>query len=291
MKNSKLLKSTIVIVIIVLVCATALIFYSAQKKKETAVQETPAATSSASIEPTPVPTSSPTPEQTPAPSSTPEPEQTPEATPAAVESTGCSTNSLASTFTDTNSLLLLANKKNRLPEGYVPNDLVKVNIPCTNGSATMRAEAAASLETMYQAALKDNVSLAISSAFRDESYQSSLYYGYANSYGADYADTISSRPGYSDHQTGLAVDFVEGSSADFNDDFEATASGRWLAANAHLYGFIMRYPPGKAAITGYSYEPWHFRYIGIASATAVYNTSPDESFEEYYQVEGGDYCK
>ncbi|MBQ6593020.1 MAG: M15 family metallopeptidase, partial [Solobacterium sp.] len=93
--------------------------------------------------------------------------------------------------------------------------------------------------------------------------------------------------GYSDHQTGLALDFIEGKGADFTSDFEYSASGIWLRDNAHYYGFIMRYPKGKADITGYSYEPWHFRYVGVDTATAIYNVDVFCSFEEYFGVSGG----
>jgi LAS superfamily LD-carboxypeptidase LdcB len=207
-----------------------------------------------------------------------------------IETTGCDGVALDTKFTSTDSLLILANKKYKLPEGYVPSDLVDAGIPCTNGSATMRAAAAEQLQKMYAAAAADGVSLSISSAYRSEAYQTTLYTKYVGEYGQSTADTISSRPGYSDHQTGLAADFVEGGADDLVESFENTASGKWLAVNAHLYGFIMRYPKGKSSITGYDYEPWHFRYVGIDTATAIYNTDPNESFEEYFHVPGGDYC-
>lgn len=195
----------------------------------------------------------------------------------------------ASAFTDPDSLLLLANKKHKLPSGYQPSDLVAVTIRTSNGTCQLRSEASEALTKMNAAAQADGVTLMISSAFRDEAYQTSLYNNYVAKYGVASADTFSSRPGYSDHQTGLAMDFVEGSAADFTDDFESTASGQWLAANAHLYGFIMRYPKGKQDITGYDYEPWHFRYVGVDYATSIYSTDPTESFEEYFRVTGGDY--
>lgn len=154
----------------------------------------------------------------------------------------------------------------------------------------MVQEAAQAIQKMYNAALSDGVSLAISSAYRSESYQAYLYNGYVASYGQAVADTLSSRPGYSDHQTGLTADFVEGGAADLTEAFKDTASGMQLQEHAHEYGFIMRYPQGKDAITGYEYEPWHFRYIGVENATAVYNAGAMESFEENYNVSGGDYC-
>ena len=192
-------------------------------------------------------------------------------------------------FTSGDSLLLLANKSHKLPDGYAPSDLVTTTMPCSNGTAYMRVEANNALTSMYNDAQNDGVSLMISSAYRSESYQTSLYNGYVSSYGAASADRISSRPGYSDHQTGLACDFVNGLASDFEESFESTSSGIWLAQHAHEYGFIMRYPKGKEEITGYSYEPWHFRYIGVDYATKMYEQDPTLTFEEYFNVSGGDY--
>ena len=198
-----------------------------------------------------------------------------------------------SVFTDTNSLLVVANKKHRLPEGYVPADLVSPEIAQVQ-ACTMRAPAAEAIKAMAEAAAADGVTLKISSAYRGEDYQRQLYNGYSASYGTETADTISSRPGYSDHQTGLAADFVEQDGSmngiNFNQNFENTDSGIWLRDHAHEYGFIMRYPKGKQDITGYAYEPWHFRYIGVDYATAIYDTDVFYTVEEYFGVEGGDYA-
>jgi LAS superfamily LD-carboxypeptidase LdcB len=295
MAKKRKIRTSVKIIFLVLVVAIAVLAGVLIVKNNSSNNQTAAAKIVSSSSPTAAPSASATPTATPAETASAEP--TAEATAAAVEETaasaevsGCESEVIDAAYTNTDSLLLLANKKHKLPEGYAPADLVSVQIPCYNGSASMRSEAAEALLKMYNAALNDGVSLAVSSCFRDENYQSALYYKYVNMYGAATADTISSRPGYSDHQTGLAGDFVEGSAADFNEEFEDTASGKWLAANAHLYGFIMRYPKGKASITGYEYEPWHFRYIGVANATSLYSAGPTESFEEYYNVSGGDYC-
>ncbi len=197
-------------------------------------------------------------------------------------------------FTDTDSLLIVANKKHKLPDGYVPADLVTPDIAQT-AACTMRAPAAEAIAEMARAAEADGVYLKISSAYRGEDYQRTLYNGYSANYGTETADTISSRPGYSDHQTGLAADFVEGDGSlngiNFNASFETTDSGNWLRDHAHEYGFIMRYPKDKQEITGYAYEPWHFRYIGVDYATAIYETDVFYTFEEFFDVEGGDYAE
>ena len=195
-----------------------------------------------------------------------------------------------SVFCDPHSILLLANKKHPLPSGYEPDDLVAVTIPTSNSGVTMRKEANEAMTKMAEAAKQDGVILKVSSAFRGESYQHNLYSGYAASYGSAKADRISSRPGYSEHQTGLCADFVEGSAADFRPDFENTASGKWLAEHAHEYGFILRYPRGKEEITGYAYEPWHFRYVGKQYAEEIYAQGADMTFEEFFKQEGGDYA-
>jgi len=192
-------------------------------------------------------------------------------------------------FTGDDSLLILANKSHKLPDGYVPSDLTWV-MDCSSGACYMRAPAAEAAQKMVAAAQADGVYLTMLSAYRSEAYQSQLYNGYVSQYGTERADRISSRPGYSDHQTGLAADF--GSSTDSSTNlnapaYAATVEGQWLYAHAHEYGFIERYPDGKTDYTGYSYESWHFRYIGVDYATQMYNTDPNESFEEYFNVSGG----
>ena len=193
-------------------------------------------------------------------------------------------------FSDTGSLLLLANKKHPLPEGYEPSDLREPNVPMVYGSAPLRDEAASALEEMFAAAANDGVTLILGSGYRSQEYQDQLYSGYSAEYGWEVADTISSRPGYSDHQTGLAADISDHDGATYlTQDMEYAPEGIWLKDHAHEYGFIMRYPKGKDAVTGYAYEPWHFRYIGRDYAAAVWNVDEFYTFEEYFGVEGGDY--
>ena len=197
-----------------------------------------------------------------------------------------------SRFFDTDSYLICANKKHPLPDGYEPSDLAWPEVDVVSARFTLRWDAAVALEEMFAAAAEDGVTLLLQSGYRSAEYQSQLWNYYAGLYGADDADTISSRPGYSDHQTGLAADIGSASnpSADLTQSFIDTAEGQWLYKHAYEYGFIMRYPVGKQDITGYAYEPWHYRYIGVEEATAIYTTDPDLSFEEYYGISGGDYA-
>lgn len=154
----------------------------------------------------------------------------------------------------------------------------------------MRDEAATALENMFTAAGNDGITLVACSGYRSAVYQDQLYSGYVQSYGTATADSISSRPGYSDHQTGLAMDIGDHDQATvFTTDMKNTPEGQWLYTHAHEYGFVLRYPEGKEYITGYSFEPWHYRYVGIAVAEAMYAISPDETLEEYLGVSGGDY--
>lgn len=194
-------------------------------------------------------------------------------------------------FTSTDSLLIFANKKHKLPDGYVPSDLVSLNVTTAYGDVMMKQEAADAIYNMFSAANAEGVYPVVTTAYRSEDFQSQLYYGYVERDGQEMADTYSSRPGYSDHQTGLAAD-ISCAEIDYelSDSFENTAEGMWLHDHAHEYGFVMRYPNGKENITGYTYEPWHFRYVGISEATAIYTTDPDESMEEYYGIAGGNYA-
>ena len=195
-----------------------------------------------------------------------------------------------SVFTDPDSYLILANKKHRLPEGYEPSDLATPEVEMRYNTWTLRLEAAEALERMFAAAEEEGIHLVMGSGYRGESFQTTLYNGYCEQYGCDVADQISSRPGYSDHQTGLATDLCgTDENYDLSEAFETTAEGTWLKDHAHEYGFIMRYPKGKEEITGYSYEPWHFRYVGVEYATKIYEKGEWYSFEEYFNVEGGDY--
>ncbi len=122
-----------------------------------------------------------------------------------------------------------------------------------------------------------NLNFLIYSAYRSYDTQTKLYNNYVNQDGQEAADTYSARAGFSEHQTGLALDLrtLE------TDYFETTDEFTWLKENAHKYGFILRYKEGEEYITGYQYEPWHFRYCGIECATYIYENNLD--FEEYYE--------
>lgn len=138
---------------------------------------------------------------------------------------------------------------------------------------------------MVAAAKSQGVTLSILSAYRSYSYQSTLYNNYVKRDGKAAADRYSARPGHSEHQTGLAFDFGGTTTKhNFESSYADTKEGKWLAANAQKYGFILRYPKGKEHITGYMFEPWHFRYVGSGEAPKIKSTG--KTLEEYLGVKG-----
>ena len=160
---------------------------------------------------------------------------------------------------------------------YQPSDLRIVSVPTLPGRGqderSLRAVLMPDLERLVAAARAASVTLRVGSGYRSYATQASLFASYARRHGEAEASRFSSRPGHSEHQSGLAVDFAGADQTCWVDDcFEQTAAGKWLAAHAHEYGFILRYPKGKEPITGYQYEPWHFRYVGRELAGALHQS-------------------
>lgn len=166
------------------------------------------------------------------------------------------------------------NKKNPLPEKYAPSDLVDVG-----SGQKLRKEAAGSLSLMRT----QTDSLISASGYRSYETQKTVYENYVKKDGQAEADRYSARPGHSEHQTGLAMDF-----SPIEESFKGTKAYVWLTQNAYKYGWILRYPANKEAITGYMYEPWHWRYVGVTTATDM-RTKGVTTLEEYYNIKGGDY--
>lgn len=167
---------------------------------------------------------------------------------------------------------VVVNKKRPLsPKTFVPIDLVTPKVPI-RVNTQLRQETALAIQIMFNDAQKANVPMIVSSGYRSYTYQVGLYNGYVAAQGQAAADTQSARPGYSEHQTGMAADVspLDGSCS-VKQCFATTPAGKWLAANAYRYGFIIRYPEGLTAITGYEYEPWHIRYVGVELSTEMHN--------------------
>jgi D-alanyl-D-alanine carboxypeptidase len=185
------------------------------------------------------------------------------------------------------SITVMVNKQYGLPDNYRPKDLVYPNVRFTFKEKIekrmMRSEAAKALENMFAGAEDDGIYLAGVSAFRSQATQTTLFNRYVEKDGEDMARTYSAVPGYSEHQTGLAID-VSGSDGKCAAEscFGGTKEAEWLAQHAAEYGFIIRYPEGKQNITGYKYEPWHIRYVGKDIATSI--TDRDLTLEEYYEA-------
>jgi D-alanyl-D-alanine carboxypeptidase len=186
-------------------------------------------------------------------------------------------------LTDPTSPWVITNKKHPLsPKTYAPSDLIAVG-----GGQYMRAEAARALSRMIVGARAAGYVLTPASGYRSYSTQVSVYNNEVKVYGKAVADSESARPGYSEHQTGWAMDLSSGG-CNIADCFGDTPGGKWATANAYKYGFLLRYPADKVNVTGYRHETWHFRYIGTALATELHNQLV-KTLEEFFGVSGGDY--
>lgn len=167
--------------------------------------------------------------------------------------------------------ILLVNKENGLESEYEPDNLVNVNTK-TNQKILMKKEAAEKLQEMFKAAENDGIELVPVSAYRTYDYQKNVFDQSVKSQGIEYTKRYVAVPGYSEHQTGLAIDVGSPEDTTLTDDFENTNAFIWLQKNMHDYGFILRYPKGKENITGYKYEPWHIRYVGKDVAKKIQET-------------------
>lgn len=185
---------------------------------------------------------------------------------------------------DPASLWVIVNKRRPLdPADYQAPDLVDVPVPQVNASL-LRREASDAVARMFDAAADHGLSLASQSAYRSYATQVRVYNGWVRDLGQKQADLTSARPGHSEHQTGLSIDISAApANCSLDQCFGDTPQGRWLAQNAWRFGFVLRYPEGKTSITGYEYEPWHFRYVGTALAAEV-REQGDPTLEEFFDL-------
>jgi len=214
----------------------------------------PGPTASASR--TPKPTQTPGPTLSPTPSAPPAPRF----------------NKAALSVDDPASIWVVVDKLRPLnPKDYVPADLVQTPVAHAN-PPTLRAEAADAMAAMFAAAKAEGAGgMQLQSAYRSYTTQVVVYNRYVSQAGQAGADAQSARPGFSEHQTGLAADISSlPATCVLAACFGDTPQGRWLVANAYRFGYLLRYPADKVAVTGYMYEPWHFRYIGAALATEMH---------------------
>ncbi len=180
-------------------------------------------------------------------------------------------------------VLILVNKQNRAPA--VPVTLVKPDVTPTSEAVSeniyMRPEAAQALESLFEGAAQAGLTLYATSGFRSYSTQKAIFDRKAAERGETAANRSVAKAGYSEHQTGLAMD-IEGQSTlntGLTEAFGESPEGIWVAQHCHEYGFIIRYPEDKTDITGYIYEPWHLRYVGLEAAQEI--TELDVTLEEY----------
>ena len=171
---------------------------------------------------------------------------------------------------------VIVNKYYKLDKDYEPEDLTVINSKFASGTQKLRKEAADKFEEMASDMLKENLKIYAGSTYRSYSYQEGLYNRYVKKDGFKEAETYSARAGYSEHQLGLAVDIVNGK---WNYLSEGDKEYTWLINNSYKYGFILRYPHESEYITGYVFEDWHFRYLGIDLATKVHESKL--TYDEY----------
>lgn len=186
---------------------------------------------------------------------------------------------------DSSSLWAVVNKGRILPSSYAPANLTVPKVTLGDSAASdnmhLRQEAATAVEDLITAAGSANAKLKLVSGYRSYGTQQSVYSGYVNSQGQAYADSTSARPGHSEHQTGLAADLgATSGKCQLEACFGDTVEGKWLADNAYKYGFIIRYQKDKASLTGYTYEPWHLRYVGTDFAEQLSKTG--QTLEQFF---------
>lgn len=189
--------------------------------------------------------------------------------------------------TQTESVAVLVNRQFPLPDDFAPMDLIYPDVPFLFEEKIekrmLRKEAAEALEQLFSAAKADGIKLIGVSAYRSHQTQTSLFNYYVAKDGEEVAKTYSAVPGTSEHETGLAIDVTGGDGACAAEAcFAGTEEAKWLKGNVANYGYIIRYPEGKEEITGYVYEPWHIRYVGVDLAKEI--TEQGLTLEEYYQV-------
>ncbi|PTT63423.1 M15 family metallopeptidase [Arthrobacter sp. HMWF013] len=191
-------------------------------------------------------------------------------------------------LTDPASPWLVVNKHRPLvPADYVPADLVQPNVQLavSGEAALLNSTTAAAAEAMFAAAARDGVVMTLASGYRSYGTQVATYNGYVAARGQADADTASARPGYSEHQTGWAFDIGDGGGGcGFQPCFADQPAAVWAKANGHRFGFVVRYPWMFHPITGYYYEPWHLRFIGVEAATDM-AARGISTVEEYFGVE------
>ena len=191
------------------------------------------------------------------------------------------------TIDNQKSIYYIVNKQRLLPVTYIPDNLTKPSVELIPGDnpqeQQLRGEAATAVKDMFDAAGKAGFNLVMASGYRSAQLQEVVYNGYVARDGQEAADRYSARPGTSEHQTGLALDITTpGRKCYLEICFADTPEGKWLKQNAYKYGFHLRYQEGKENITGYQFEPWHFRYVGNDLSKRLFESG--QTMEEFFGV-------
>lgn len=183
---------------------------------------------------------------------------------------------------------ILVNKQNHLNKNFVPTDLIVAETEYgehldSNIKTMLVKEAYICFLQMQKEALKNGYHVIVDSGYRPYEYQERIFNKFVEEKGMEEAKKLVALPGTSEHQTGLAFDVALIRNGKYIDDFPEDAREiKWLHENCYKYGFILRYPKGQENITGYSYEPWHFRYVGKELSEELYENN--QSLEEYYDL-------
>jgi len=185
------------------------------------------------------------------------------------------------------SIYVIVNKKRPISTSYIPQNLVRPSIeliPEDNPEEQqLRSEAGNAAEEMFNAAKNEELSLVMASGYRSANLQQTYYDNYVARDGQAAADKYSARPGTSEHQTGLSMDITASDRQCYLEIcFADTAEGKWLKNNAYKYGFHLRYQNGKENLTGYQFEPWHFRYVGQDLAERLFDSG--QTMEEFFGI-------
>lgn len=180
--------------------------------------------------------------------------------------------------------ILLVNSEHSLDKNYVPDNLITPNIKFTNESSKDERMISKTiekpLEDLIDTAKKENIILLGNSAYRSYNLQKKIYEKRVKTEGKKMADSYVSKPGFSEHQTGLCIDLTDPA----RNISKGTKEAKWLSKNCYKFGFILRYPEGKEKITKISYEPWHIRYVGKEAAKYIHDN--DITLEEYLDKKG-----
>ena len=172
---------------------------------------------------------------------------------------------------------IIVNKYNKLDANFVPTKLVELD-KCSDGGHYLAEDAKLAYDKLCAASIKDGMKLGVTSSYRSYQSQQDVYATYLKSNGKEYVNQYVATPGYSEHQTGLALDVKSNVSS----PFKTTKEYKWMMENSYKYGFILRYPEGKVELTGYNPEAWHFRYVGEEIAKYIYENNI--TYEEYFAM-------